>query len=219
MSQQSIFGLIRGKVGARPGESCYRLSASTGVMAAGMAASGVVFAMRPAIPQDDTTFRGFIERIRLQFTCITAFAVPITAGRALAIGGVQTGGANFTGGTVVEPCGKGRETVDSVFSNVGFTTPGQVMIANTAALGGVTPQLSPRLATLSLAAAGTSGAVVDKTFDFTGANTAPIDLLGSNDLGLLTIYAPQAMDAGGTWELVVEVDTNELPRNLAKPAY
>lgn len=186
-------------------------------MTAGMAANGVVFGLKIA-QSSEVTFRGFIERIRLQFTCIAAFTTPVTAGRALVIGGRQTGNT-FTGGTQLDPCPKGRETIDSVFSAFGHDFPGQAMIANTTALGGVTPLLTHRLATMSLAHAGAAGAVVDQTFDFTGERTAPIDMVGSNTLGLMTIYAPQAMDAGGTWQLVVEVDTNELPRNLISPTY
>lgn len=214
MSQQSVFGLLRGTIIAQgPGQCCYRISGSTQVIPAGFAANAIVFGMR-GIDPTEPRLRAYIERVRLQFTCITAFATPITAGRALALAGISSA-SPFTGGVNVKPCAKGGNDFASVFD---AAAGGQAMISTTTALAGNTVNLtSGRFLTLSLSAAGNAGDVVDHTFDFTGERTAPIDMrslpLRPNFLGLFT---PQAMDAGGTWELVVEVDTNELPRNLSQ---
>lgn len=207
MSQQSILQLVRGQNGFRPGDCCYRYSASTGVIAAGLAANGVVFGMLAGQPGNG--LHGYIERIRLQYTCITAFGTPITAGRALAISGPTAGGLSFSGGTNVIPFEKGNSPNGaSVFT---AAAGGQCMIATTGALTGPVPD-GIRLATLSLAGAGNAGDVVDKTFDFTGDDTAPIAIDAFAGLRLM-VYAPQLMDATGTFQLVVEVDTNELPVN------
>lgn len=207
MSQQSVTGLVRSSLAdLYPGSCCFRYSASTGVIAAGLAANAILFQMLAG--QSDRR-QAFIERIRLQYTCLTAFAAPLTAGRSLVIAQPSVFSASAVGGNLVAPFYKGTQG-SNILSLYETFTGGSCRIATTGSIG-VATAAPARLATLSLAGFGNAGDRLTTEWLFTGDECAP--LWGNSLLSrLLWIYAPQTFDAGGTFELVVEVDTNETPR-------
>lgn len=212
MSKLSVNQLYRQIDTLNVADLCYRISMKTGVLAAAsVGAGGVLFAMRP-MNAGASVLLGFVERIRLQYTCITPFAVPITAGRSIAISGGNDIAAS--GGTqLVTPICKGGSGLFSIFQQA---LGGETWIANAGPLAGATVKANSKLAELSLAGFGTAGASVDKTFIFSGDESAPVGLSRTETLRAdntdLVVYAPQAMDLAGTFELIVEVDTCELPR-------
>ena len=69
-------------VSVRPAGEHYSIAAQSGTIAAALAANASVFAMRL---DPGTTRIAHIERIKIQFTTIVAFTVPVTAGRRLAV--------------------------------------------------------------------------------------------------------------------------------------
>lgn len=211
MSQQSFYSLARGPFGYRPADNCFRLVGRTQTMAAGLAANSVVFAMVCASTAPAPGME-YIERIRAQWTTLNAFGTPITPGRGLAL----APGDNVlpTGGAIVLPCGKSGNAAGN--SNFSAANNGLARIATTTALGGTTINIANgRLGEMQLTDRGAAGASLIYEWDFTGDDTAPLGVCdqGVNVGGLqsVVLYAPQAMDAGGTWELTVEVDTCRLP--------
>lgn len=213
MSQQSILQLARGRSGYRAGDNCWRIVGRTGTLDAALAQGSVLFGLRAAPNTPSNVRAAYIERLRIQYTCLVSFTTPITAGRALAFAGITN--ATITGGSSLTPQPKGssNSNIDSIFS-----APGQARIASTAALGGVTSGGSTAgYGYASLAALGTAGNRETFEWTFSGDDTAPIAISsgGGIDASLLGlgIYLPQAMDATGQFELVVEVDTCELPKN------
>lgn len=218
MSKTSVLTRMRGLPGYNNGDNCCRISMKTGTIAAALAANSVLFSTRPgdggSVPQV-----GFIEKIRVQYTCITSFAVPIVAGRSLAFAvGTGTPGS---GTALVRPFNKGNAFFTSTFGTTGF---GETFIADTAGLAGVTVSLPDRrLAELSLTGFGTAGDVADVTFNLSGDDNAPVCISTNADadhiagLAQLVLFNPVAMDAGGTFEVVVELDVCELPPNFVIP--
>lgn len=207
MSFQSILQMGRSSRGYRSGENCFRYSGITGEIPADLAANSVLFGMLIGDANADLPGVEYIERVRLQWTTLTAFTTPIVAGRRL----IVTGGSNGlpTGGTRIRPFGKSSVNYTSMFDSFG----GETRIATTASLGGQTGAL-PALATLNLAGSGNAGDTMEAEYTFSGEDTGQLafarnSLIQAN-FGLCVIN-PVLMDAGGTWQLVVEVDTCRLP--------
>lgn len=213
MSKWTVNQLYLQRGSQNVANECYRISMKSGVLAAGsVGANDVLYAMRPITPSAGQPVLAYIERFRVQWTCITAFGTPVTAGRALAL----SGGNNIAaaGGTqLVLPFSKGTNGVAMFRSGLG----GDTWIATTGPLTGATVKANAKVAEVSLAGFGTSGAQKDMIWDFTGDDTAPLGISRSDtahaDNTDLVLYAPAAMDAAGTFEIVVEVDVCQIPLN------
>ncbi len=179
----------------------YGLAATTGTIAAALAANSSVFAMRP---DPGSTRRLFLDRIRIEFTCLVAYTTPITAGRRLGV--FRGSGAAASGGTALTPIAK-HGTADT--SEVSTANGGDARISTTGALTvtGITFE-TPAFRELSLVHAGTAGAFREALWEFSSHESQPIQL----DPGqVLAIRNPAAMDAAGTWQLSVAVDWYEAP--------
>ncbi len=183
--------------------SAFGISSFTGTMAAALAANSSVFAMRI---DPGATNPAFIERIRLQFNTIVAFTAAVTAGRSLAL--YRGSGAAATGGTAL-PMGNRKDTVFGSDSEFNTANGGDMRIATTTGLGvvGITFE-NDAFRTMNLAHVGAAGAHYEAVWEFTTTENHPIVL---NAGQLLAIRNPNAMGAGGTWTLTVNVDWHEAP--------
>lgn len=178
----------------------FGVMATSGTIAAALAANSSLFAMR----LDPSSSRNaFIDRIRLEFVCIAAYTVPITAGRRLALfRGTSTG--NATGGTALSPVAKHMTADTSEFLTA---NGGDVRIATTGALT-ITPYTyeTQALREFSLVHVGTAGAFREEVWEFNSSQQIQLDA-GQ----VLAVRNPLVMDAGGTWQLSVGVDWHEAP--------
>jgi hypothetical protein len=148
--------------------------------------------------------RLYVERIRVQYVTIGAFtagATP-TAGRALRL----VRGAP-TSGTASNPSGGAAYTMVRKRSS-GDETLGVGRVATTGVLTttGITFEANP-LGRVLLAASGTAGASVNRTFIFDGHEADPIYLLPGE---LVAVQTDSAFDAAGTFQLCVDIDAVEL---------
>lgn len=198
--------------GYRAGDNTFVYSSKTQVMAAALAANSVVFGMQVGTFPDSSSYE-YIARIRLQWTTITAFATPVTAGRGLRWS--EGNNVSPTGGTLLLPLNKTNFGASSLFGPLGITR-----IATTVALGGIAPA-GPSGGEFVLSGYGNAGASVSYEWDFSKVSPLGFTQLSSvstrSGLTSLVIFNPQAMDAGGTWELAVEVETVKLPNNFPIP--
>jgi len=180
----------------------YGVSATTGTIAAALAANSSIFSMR--LDPGAGARLSFIERVRLQFTCLTAFTVPITAGRRLELYRAAAS-AHPSGGTgIAVPPPKNTNYANSEFSTA---QGGDLRIATTAALTmtGSTFEAAP-LRGMSLSHVGAAGAFFEEVFEFSAGESEPIALLPGQ---LLAVRNPVAMDAAGTFQVTISVDWHE----------
>jgi hypothetical protein len=177
----------------------YRTSGATGTIAAAIAANATTFAMR--LDPAAGTRLAYITEVRLQFTTIVAFTVPITAGRRLGL--FRGSGAATSGGTSIAT-GVLMDSGIGSASEFNVATGGDIRIATTAALTvtGITYETDP-IATMNLVHVGAAGGFSDVTFDF---SDTPLVLQPGQLLGVRNI---PAMDAAGTWTLGVNVSWYE----------
>ncbi len=180
--------------------SNFSMAGTSGTIAAALAANASVFAMRNDIASPRQVF---IERLRVQFTTIVAFTVPITAGRRLSL--FRGNGAAASGGTGLVPVRKGS-AVGNV-SEVDAANGGDARIATTAALTvtGITFETNP-VAEMPLTHLGNAGAFQEFLFEFAATESAPLILQPGQ---LLALRTPVLFDAGGTWQLGVNVAWHE----------
>lgn len=178
----------------------FTVAGTSGVIGAAIAAGGAVFAMRNDLASPR---RVFIERVRLQYTCIVAYTVPITAGRRLGL--YRGNGAAASGGATLTPFRK-ASSVGNV-SEVDSTNGGDARISTTAALTvtGITFE-TPLIAEMHLSHMGTAGAFFVEVFEFNPTDSAPIVLEPGQ---LLAVRAVTLFDAAGTWQLGARVDWHE----------
>lgn len=186
-------------------------SALTGIVAA--AADGTVWTFRypelsPVKAGGSTrqSRRLYVQRIHVQYVCLTAFTTPVTAGRALRL----VRGAPTTGGTASNPSGGAAYTMVHKRSDVSASveTLGVGRVATTAVLTttGITFETAP-MQRMMLVGAGASGAQYDEAWRFDGVEADPIYLLPGE---LLAIATDAAFDAAGTFQLQVDIDAVEL---------
>ena len=178
----------------------HSVAAVTGTMAAGLAATSGIFAMRL---NPGASVSAFIERIRIQFTTIAAFTTPVTAGRALWL--FRGAGASATGGTVIAEA-RPKHSV-SASSQFDASNGGDMRVSTTIGLGlgGISFEPSA-LKYMSIVHAGTAGAHYETTWEFASTENAPLVL----DPGQLIVLGnPTAMGAGGTWQMAINVDWHE----------
>lgn len=176
----------------------YSVANITGTIAAALGANSAVFAMRND-PGAGARI-AHIERLKLQFTAIVAFTVPLTAGRRLAL--FRGSGAAATGGTAIATAVRHDSTNGSA-SEFDTVNGGDMRIATTGALTvtGITFDADP-LAVAMLVHVGAAGAHYEMTWEFPN----PLTLQPGQ---LLALRVPQAMDAAGTWQLSVNVEWYE----------
>lgn len=179
----------------------YAMSNITGTIAAALAANAAVFAMRL---DPSSGKRAFIDRLRLQFTTLVAYTVPITAGRRLAL--YRGSGAAASGGTAIATAVK-KHTASASLSEFDIAQGGDIRIATTGALTvtGITFEAEP-IATMMLVHAGNAGAYVESIFEFSATESAELVLEPGQ---VFAIRAPQLMDAAGTWQLGVNAQWRE----------
>jgi hypothetical protein len=179
----------------------YSVCATTGTMAAALAANASVFAMR--LDPSAGTRLAFIERIRLQWTTVVAFTTPVTVGRRLEL--YRGSGAAAAAGTAIAAAAQ-KSTTDQL-SEFNTAQGGDMRISATAALTvtGITYETTP-FAVMTLSHLGAAGAYGEVVFEFAATESAPIVLQPGQ---LLAIRNPAAMDAAGTWQLGVRVDWHE----------
>lgn len=180
----------------------YSVSNITGTIAAALAANSSLFAMR--LDPSSGAKLAFIERIRCQFTTIVAFTVPVTAGRRLAL--FRGSGAAASGGTAIATTVR-KDTVGGTSSEFDTVNGGDVRIATTGALTvtGITFETEP-IRSMSLVHVGSAGNHQEWIWEFAASECSPIILQPGQ---LLAIRNPAAMDAAGTWQLLVNVDWYE----------
>ena len=177
----------------------------TGTITAALAANAAVYAMRS---NPGTTEKVRIHRVRLQFTTIVAFTTPVVAGRRLAIfRGVGAGAAGGTEiGGVAAPTSE-RDSLNAP-SQCDTAQGGSQRISTTGALtvAGITFEPAP-FKVMSLSHVGAAGAYFEQVIEFDDDTGGPLIL---NPGELMAIRSPVAMDAGGTWQLAVNVDWTEI---------
>lgn len=207
------FGGINKVYSGLPG-AAWTLGATTGTMAASLGAGdathGNIFLMRASTVATNLK-AALITRMRLQWSTIAAFSTPVETGRWLGLykfthpsgsgNGLATGGAN------VVPLANNAADTSSVFTLVNATPEwAEVQIATTATLvfvGTPTVAATPlRVWSLShLGAAGANGEV-EWTF--------PTPIFLPNGTGIVLRNGANALTAGGTWNLNISVDWNEV---------
>jgi hypothetical protein len=180
----------------------FGVGATTGVMAAALAANSTIFAMRL---DPGASNRAFIERLRIEYTTLTAYTVPVTAGRR--IGLFRGTGAAASGGTgIAQPNAKHSIADTSEFS---VANGGDIRIATTAALTvtGITYEANA-YREMTLSHVGTAGGYREVVWEFNSCENQPIQL----DPGqLIAIRNIPLMDAAGTFQLSVSADWFEAP--------
>lgn len=178
----------------------FGIGATTGVIAAALAINSTLFCMRldPSSPR-----RAFIERVRLEFTCIAAFTAPISAGRRLGL--YRGSNAAQSGGTSLPVAVAKHGSADT--SEMSVANGGDMRIATTGLLTlGSTVWETVAFREWSLAHVGAAGAYKETVFEFHASESAPIQLEPGQLIG---IRNPVAMDAAGTFQLSVSVDWHE----------
>jgi hypothetical protein len=181
------------------------VAATTGTMAAALGANSSVFVMRLA---PNSPVAAYIERIRIDFTTLTAFTTALTASRRLAVvrgssATASSSGTSLAGNSAI--VAKNGQAI-SYFAN---SNSGDIRIATTAALTvtGIVAE-STSLAELSLAHIGASGGFRALMLGGQELADSPIQILPNQ---LLAIRNPVAMDAAGTWQMSITVDWYEAP--------
>lgn len=180
----------------------FGVAATTGTIAAALAANSTVFAMRV---DPGASRRAFIERVRLEFTTLVAFTTPVTAGRRLALYGAQLSG-NPTGGTAIATAMPKHGIADT--SEFSAANGGDMRISATMSLAVAGTVNATPFRELTLTHVGAAGAFRDVVWEFSAHEAQPIQL----DPGqAILVRNPVAMDAAGTWQLSVAVDWFEAP--------
>lgn len=165
---------------------CFRYTGVTGIIAAGIGAGSVL--MGASLGSGSS--HAWLERVSVTITVITAFAVPVTAGRMLKICNLDqlpsTGGGALVGNKISKAVGSAGPS------------PGSIIVANTTPLSGATA--GGAIAFIPLSGVGAAGSVLEYELTF-GSKCA--NMLIPEDLGIASV---NAFDAGGTFEMKFEVD-------------
>lgn len=179
----------------------YSAAGVTGLVGAALGANSAVFAMRL---DPGSSVRAYIDRVRLQFTCVVAFTSPTTAGRRLAL--FRGSGAATSGGASMGDAVPKHTTNPASEFDVG--SGGDLRIATTGALTatGITWEPSP-IALMTLSHVGSANNYAETTFEFAASESYEVVLEPGQVLG---IRNPAAMDAAGTWQLGVGVQWREV---------
>ena len=178
----------------------YTMSATTGTIAAALAANSTVLALRMSPAAGN--LNAFITRVRLMYTTIVAYTTPVTAGRRLGL--YRGAGAAASGGTAVADFT--QKDASAPASQCAAGQGGDARIATTLGLTvtGITYETQP-IVEAPLVHVGAAGAFADFTFEF-DMLPHPIVLSAGQ---LLAVRNPAAMDAAGTWTLTAIVEWHE----------
>ncbi len=189
------------RVSLAPRGFAYAASGITGTIGAALTNGSALFTMRN---DSASSKKVFIDRIRIQYTTIVAYTVPITVGRRLHIVRSTISTANPSGGTAIVPVAKNSLHPDSECSAAGN---GDTRIAAAGALvvTGTTWDTAV-IKTLGLTHVGTAGTFAEYLIECSASESAPIILEPGQALGII---AGAAFDAAGTWQLAVNVDYYE----------
>ena len=144
-----------------------------------------------------------IDRIRVQYTTLVAYTVPITAGRRLALFRGSSSSPATSGGAAVDPNPPKRLDMGaSMFDSAGG---GDHRIATTAALTvtGVTYEAIPEKI-MQLSHVGAAGNFFETIFNF---NEHPLTIRSGE---VLALRAGQIFDAAGTWQVSVMAEWREM---------
>lgn len=200
MSRSEILQLARTTFGVAL--DSFVSTASSGVIAAATPARSVLWAWNLATLS--LPFPIVIERLRLKYTCLTAFTTPVTAGRQLAFGTIAALGATVTGNN--------RSCVRK--SSLAAANTQLPIVANTGPVTADLVDLDTLFARLSIAGAGASGNTVERTWEW---NTGSAGMLAALADSILVLTNPVAMDAAGTFEVTVEADVASVPDGYPSP--
>lgn len=197
---QTIEDNKAGRAVVLPRGEGYSVSTITGTMAAALAVNSTVFAMRlnPGSP-----VAAYITRLAISWATIAAFTVPVTAGRRLSV--FRGAGAAASGGTAIaNPFKKDSQVANSQFRS---TAGGDIRVSTTAALTatGITYEVEEKFV-VHLVGSGAAGNTKNADYVGDAAQAWPI-LLRPGEL--LAVRNPAAMDAGGTWQMAVDIDWYE----------
>lgn len=192
---------------------------ATGIIAAGLAANSVLVGIRVLSSYqlsglDSVRSQGlpvYLERAKITYTCTTAFTTPITAGRSLilqkatisgASGGLITGGQALNTGIK----GNGASSPQPFDTSVAGTN---LRIATTTGLTLNGPVVGSQIiGRMPLTGHGNAGNSLEYEYLATGEHTSPAAFFVEQ---AFLISNPQAMDAGGQFELTVELCWQYLP--------
>ena len=188
-------------VDVSPTGSNYVVASKTGVIAAAAAAGATVFAMR--FDPSAGTKSVWIDSIRLRWTTIVAFTVPVTQTRSLVL--TRGSGAAASGGTAIPVTN--RKDSNYPVSEFDSAVGGDIRIASTGALTvtGITFE-TINLFEVPLIHMGAAGAFYETVYEF-GVRSHPIELHAGELIALRV--GSSAMDAAGTWSLSVDVSWRE----------
>jgi hypothetical protein len=186
----------------------YSVATTTGTIGAALAANSAIYAqfLSPSAP-----VAVYIERVRIEYTCIVAFTVPITARRLALVkgGGFVTafgGGNSFAALGQIVPKRAIAGHQQSWCSNI---NGGEIRISSTAALTftGLLAETTS-MSEMALTANGTSGSFKEYEYTVSDKYVNPIILLPSQ---FFMIRNPVVFDAAGTWTASIYVDWYEAP--------
>lgn len=178
----------------------FGVGATSGTIAAALAANSTVFAMRL---DPGATRRAFIERVHVEWATIVAFTTAVTAGRRLALYRAQLS-SNPTGGTAIAAAMSKHGISDT--SEFSAANGGDMRISSTGTLTIAGTVDAAPFAEMTLTHVGAAGGFASA--ELVTPSTQPIQL----DPGQgIVIRNPVAMDAAGTWQLSVEVEWFEAP--------
>lgn len=185
----------------------YGLSGTSGIIAAALGANSVIFATKCAVQavaantDANARLQCVIQRMKIAFTCITAFTTPVTAARRLTMHRASNAGAEIGGGVLIVPVKKDTRAPASIM------TPTQIGNVAGITVGGLTLEADP-LATFDLAHCGNAGQRQDFVLEHAPVMSSPLCL---NPGDYLAIQNPVAMDAGGTFQFqILELEWNEM---------
>ena len=178
----------------------YTMAATTGTIAAALAANSTVLALR--MSPSAGALQAYITRVRLMYTTIVAYTTPVTAGRRLGL--YRGAGAAASGGTAVADFT--QKDASAAASQCAAGQGGDARIATTGALTvtGITYESQP-IVEVPLTHVGAAGAFADYSFEF-DMLPHPITLAAGQ---LLAVRNPAAMDAAGTWQLTAVIEWHE----------
>lgn len=183
-------------------------AATTGTMVPSIATTGNIFTMRAYTA---STMAALVNRIRVQYTTITAFGTPVTAGRRLALyrfaqpAGASNGNPSANNTNIV-PIGLNPADTSSIFTQASATPNfGSMDIATTDVMtvgSNMTVAATP-LRVLNLTHAGAAGGNAEADWVF----TVPVFLPAGYGL----VIRPGAnFEATGTWHLNLSIDWTEV---------
>lgn len=176
----------------------YAVSGVTGTIAAALAANSLVFALycaQQAGTQASQQVRLYLDRLRLAVTTIAAFTGAITAGRSLGVYRATAGATHAlpAAGTLL---GIAKKSTTAPASQASATIATTVLLTP----GTIVREANP-IAMLDLVAVGAAGGRQEMVYELAAPYNAPIDI-GPDEM--LVVSNPNAMDAGGTWQLSID---------------